>query len=254
MASPHFCIHRYDSGSDSHGEAPSFPGWPLVTPVTAGLVLFACNPCPGEDHRDGVKLTLANRAPRAPLPSGRRRGEAGSPTYMHADFQASSPAQRGSRHKGLRKQPSCLHSNIPSQSTQAGGALRTLANISGGGTLSPLPAFPAVRDESPYPDTGGGVPRRGPSLPIRLSPSPQIPTSTGHHSRQRSFPGGANRPVSHTQAISPLAPSWGHSSSRVSLAQGREPFGSRPHRGHGLGGGWSGGARTSCVSGDGSHH
>lgn len=50
----------------------------------------------------------------------------------------------------VRKQLPCLHSNFPSRSTQVEGYLGYLLTSQGvGHSPPPLPAFPAVTDESP---------------------------------------------------------------------------------------------------------
>lgn len=102
FASPFACTHSYESMEQLSvvgGEAPSFPIWPLVKPVTAGLVLPVCNSCTGEDPGAGAKLTHTNRA-YGSLPPG-QSGEVDSTIYMNTGYQAPSSPWRGSCHKDL---------------------------------------------------------------------------------------------------------------------------------------------------------
>lgn len=114
------------------------------------------------------------------------------------------------------RQPSCLHSSIPSQGSQAGGALRKpaegklqarkLGNVSRGGTLTP----PAGKGESTYTGTSGGTQQREASPSWALAPSWLVTPSQNHrrhpHQQETAYQGSED-----LQACLHATPSRGRS-------------------------------------------
>lgn len=213
------------------GRPPSFPAWPRVKPVTAGLVLTVFGTCTGEHPGDGAKLTH-RKSPRGSRPPG-QSGEVDSTIYTEVGCHTSSPpgeapVTRASTPGGQVGVAVLFTQHISSQSTWAGGHLGDLLegnsrsvrrDISHGwrSPALPSPGFQVVQDESTCRGPDGAHGKEAlPSWALApilaggtLTAKDHQPPSAHHQERTHqgwTLPRRAKRQMSHIQGATHLTP------------------------------------------------